>query len=319
MENRAYALAAGLFTLLLGAALVAVAFWFSKDDMSLVPYVVTTTRSVSGLKTDAAVRYRGVEVGRVESIRIEPGSEGRILIRIGVSVDTPVTKGTYARLGFQGVTGLAFISLDDDGSSPVRLSSHGRELAQIQLLPSIVDSGEDLLSSLGEMAERVGSLLGAETQAQLKKTLGGVEQASRRAALLAEKLEPGVEGVPGLMADARGALTDARSALVDTRGAVGRADQLMANLNDLARKIEERMEALNRVAKSVEEVGAAARSVNDETLPRLHALVEELSRESRALDRVLNTLNERPRSLVFGNPPGSPGPGETGFSAGGAK
>ena len=136
MENRAYALAAGLFTLLLGAALVAVAFWFSKDDMSLVPYVVTTTRSVSGLKTDAAVRYRGVEVGRVESIRIEPGSEGRILIRIGVSVDTPVTKGTYARLGFQGVTGLAFISLDDDGSSPVRLSSHGRELAQIQKRPA---------------------------------------------------------------------------------------------------------------------------------------------------------------------------------------
>lgn len=319
MENRAYALAAGFFTLLLGAALVAVAFWFSKDDASLVPYVVTTARSVSGLKTDAAVRYRGVEVGKVESIRIEPGSEGRIHVRIGVSGDTPVTKGTYARLGYQGVTGLAFVSLDDDGSAPERLFSRGREIAQIELLPSIVDSGEDLMSSMGEIIERISSLLGNENQSQFKQALAGIEQASRRAAVLAEKLEPGVAGVSALIGDARGTLTDARSALVDARGAVGRAEQLMVELNSLTKKVDDRIDTLNRVAQSVGEVGTVARSVNDETLPRLHALVDELSRESRALDRVLTTLNERPRSLVFGNPPASPGPGEAGFSAGGVK
>ena len=32
MENRAHAFAAGLFTLVLGAALAAVALWFNKDD-----------------------------------------------------------------------------------------------------------------------------------------------------------------------------------------------------------------------------------------------------------------------------------------------
>ena len=42
MENRAHALAAGLFALLLGAALAAVALWFSKDDLKLIPYAMTT-------------------------------------------------------------------------------------------------------------------------------------------------------------------------------------------------------------------------------------------------------------------------------------
>jgi len=319
MENRAYALAAGVFTLVLGAALVAVAFWFSRDDASLVPYIVTTTRSVSGLKTDAAVRYRGVEVGKVDSIRIQPGSGGSILIRIGVSADTPVTKSTFARLGYQGVTGLAFISLDDDGSSTERLLSRGSEIARIELEPSIVDSGEDLMSSMGETIERVNSLLGDETRSQIKRTLTGVEQASRQAALLAQRMEPGVRGIPALIGDARGTLTDARSALADARGAVGRVEQLIVNLNSVTKKVDDRIDTLNRVAQSVGEVGDVARSVNDQTLPRLHALVDELSRESRALDRVLTTLNERPHSLVFGNPPAPPGPGESGFSAGGVK
>jgi phospholipid/cholesterol/gamma-HCH transport system substrate-binding protein len=49
MENRAHALAAGLFTLLLGAGLVAVALWFGKDDVGYVSFLVSTTSSVAGL------------------------------------------------------------------------------------------------------------------------------------------------------------------------------------------------------------------------------------------------------------------------------
>ena len=48
MENRAYALAAGSFTLLLAAALVAAGLWFRRDDVRFAQYLVTTTSSVSG-------------------------------------------------------------------------------------------------------------------------------------------------------------------------------------------------------------------------------------------------------------------------------
>ena len=312
MENRAHALAAGLFTLLLGAALVAVALWFGKDDVEYVPFLVTTTASVAGLKAEAPVRYRGVEVGRVQSIRIEPGVNGYIRIRIGVAERTPVTRSTFARLGYQGVTGLAYVALDDSGDSEELLASTFRDPAEIPLRRSIMDTGEDLIAAFGEIAARVNALLDEDNQKAVRRALVGLEKATLKTAALAdrtvalaEKLEPGVAGVPGLVGDAR--------------GAIGNANQLIGKLNGLASKIEERVEALNRVAKSVEEVGSTARAVNDETLPRLNALVEDLHKETRALDRLITSIGDQPQSIVFGAPPGRPGPGERGFAAGGAK
>jgi phospholipid/cholesterol/gamma-HCH transport system substrate-binding protein len=285
MENRAYALAAGLFTVLLAVALVAAGLWFRRDDVRFAQYLVTTTSSVSGLKTEAPVRYRGVDVGRVETIRIEPGVSGRIHIRIGVQEDTPITKSTYAQLGYQGVTGLAFVSLNDDGTSSELLKAGGREPPRIDLRPSVFDSSLDLVAAVNELSGRMNDLLNEENRRLVTRVLGGIERASRQTGELAERLQPG-------------------------------AEKVFAEIGTLSRKLEERSLAFDRMAASLEEVGVAARSFNDETLPRFNALVEQLNRDTRALDRVLNAVGENPQSFVFGAPRGRPGPGEPGFRDG---
>jgi hypothetical protein len=58
---------------------------------------------------------------------------------------------------------------------------------------------------------------------------------------------------------------------------VGDARGVLADLGKLSRKLEERSAALDRMAASLDEVGVAARSFNDETLPRFNALVEQLN------------------------------------------
>jgi phospholipid/cholesterol/gamma-HCH transport system substrate-binding protein len=62
MENRAYALAAGLFTILLGIGVVATALWFSGDAVENDEYVLISRYPVSGLNPQAPVRFSGVSV-----------------------------------------------------------------------------------------------------------------------------------------------------------------------------------------------------------------------------------------------------------------
>lgn len=310
MENRAHALAAGLFTLVLGAALAAVALWFSKEDLQLVPYLMTTSSSVTGLKVEAPVRYRGVDVGKVDEIAIDAANSGRVQIRIGVREGTPITKSTYAQLGYQGITGLAYVLLGDDGKSREALPSSKDRIASIRMKPSLMDDGESLFGSIVEITDKVNELLNEENRAHVRRTLAGLEDLTQRAGTVTKKLEPSLEAMPGLISEAKGMAADARSSL-------RKADQLLGNANGLALKLDERVDTLTRAAlASMEDVGVAARAVNDETMPRVNVLVDDLSKETHALGRVINTLGEEPQSVVFGTPPAAPGPGEPGFNGG---
>jgi phospholipid/cholesterol/gamma-HCH transport system substrate-binding protein len=314
MENRAHALAAGLFTLLLGAALGAVALWFSKDELKLIPYAMTTTNSVTGLKVEAPVRYRGVDVGKVDDISIDTANSGRVRIRIGVREGTPMTKSTYAQLGYQGITGLAYVLLGDDGKSREPLQSSPAEIAVIRMKPSLMDDGEGLVNSVIEIADKVKHLLDDENQGRVRRTLAGLEEVTQRASTVTKKLEPSLDAMPGLIGEAKGMAAEARSMAADARATLRKADEMIGSVNGLALKLDERVDTLARSVASVEEVGVTARAVGDETMPRMNALIDDVSRETRTLGRVINTLGDNPQSIIFGTPAGRPGPGEPGFA-----
>jgi len=307
MENRAYAFATGLFTLLLGAGVVLAAMWFSRQTEPQVTYLLASRHPVTGLNLQAPVRFRGIDVGRVETIAFSPQDSRLILVRVSVQTDTPITRGTYAQLGSQGVTGLAYVMLDDDGSKPQRVSADDAEF-RIPVRPSFLDelsgTGKDLLTDVRQVAVRLNALLGDSNQAQLMRTLSGLEDATRSVSAVARQVQPAIRNVP--------ALTD------DTRKAVARADELMQNLNRLTLELTQRVDTLDRVARGAEQVGGAAQSVSssavNETLPRINKLVDELSRTSRTLERLLADLEDEPATIVFGRPPAVPGPGEPGFN-----
>jgi phospholipid/cholesterol/gamma-HCH transport system substrate-binding protein len=302
MENRAYALAAGLFTLLLGIGVVVAALWFSGDAVETEDYLLVTRHPVSGLNAQAPVRFRGVTVGKVVDIKFDPLEPRVILIKITVQTGTPLTRGTYGKLGSQGVTGLSYVMLDDDGSKPERLTGEGDQLARIEVRPSFMDalsaSGQEMIQNFNQVAGRVNTLLSDDNQKQLVSTLRSVDQAAVGATALAKSIAPTVKSLPALVNDAGLALK--------------RADTLLANLN-------QRVESFERAAKSAEQLGNSGAALSDamltEAVPRLNVLLEDIQRTSRGLERLLNEINEQPHSLVFGRNPLPPGPGEPGFSA----
>jgi phospholipid/cholesterol/gamma-HCH transport system substrate-binding protein len=314
MENRAHALAAGLFILLLGAALVATVVWVRGEPIAQDNYVLYTRGTVSGLNVQAPVRYRGVEVGKVESIRFDPQDPRIILVNIAVRSGTPLTRGTYAELAAQGVTGLSFVQLSDEGATGELRDPSDAVQARIELrasfLERVSESGEQLVARIGAVAVKLEQWLDEDNRRKAMQTLAAFEAAAQRVGALADATQPGVKAVPEL----------ARQAGETMR----RADAALADLRVLAASLNQRVDAIDKIAVTAERIGssvqaAAAAGVSlsstasRETIPRLNALLDEISRSTRSLERLLEDLSANPSSIVFGRTPLPPGPGEPGF------
>ena len=86
MENRAHALVAGLFVLLLGMATAAAVWFFAGSRERTDSYVLETRRNVTGLNIEAQVLYHGIRAGKV--VAIAPDANDPRVIRVNIAVDT---------------------------------------------------------------------------------------------------------------------------------------------------------------------------------------------------------------------------------------
>jgi len=304
MESRAHALAAGIFTLLLGLATALVMFWFSGKREAANEYVLVTKGNVSGLNTQAQVRFRGMRAGKVQDIDLDPKDPRNILITISVAADLPVTKGTTARLNHQGVTGLASILLEDKGDNPEPLVGSGDEPPRIALQPGFMDTLSDnvaeLMTQMRQVAERTTALLSEQNVKRIGQTLANVETATAG-------LSGSMKDLPQLMASLKQALSDENirrlgATMANLEKASGEAGPLIASLQGVSKKLD---------ALLAESGG----EITQTTLPRLNVLLQELSVNSRQMSRLLDQIEESPNMLIFGREARRPGPGEAGFAA----
>jgi phospholipid/cholesterol/gamma-HCH transport system substrate-binding protein len=300
MENRAHALAAGLFVIFLGAAAAVAAMWFTGGTAARDIYLLVSDSPVTGLNPQAMVRYRGVSVGKVENIRLDPKDAHTILIRIAVDRSLPLTKNAYAQLGYQGLTGLAFVQLNDEGGEAERLQTDSDDPARIPLRPSALDSitnsGQRLLSNANVLIERLNLLLDDQNRERFANILENTEGVTGRLRGVVGQLEPGLKSLPGLAADASSLLRH--------------TDQLIVDLNQMTTRINQ--------GGTVDSLSQTAGELT-ETMQKLREVTEGIARNSRSVDRVLLQLEEQPRSLLFGRSPPPPGPGEDGFVPPGKK
>ncbi len=182
------------------------------------------------------------------------------------------------------------------------------------MFDEIANSGQDILFQVNRVAKQIETLLSEPNQEKLVGAIGAVRSMSERIDVLAKALEPGAKNLPALAGDARRTMASADAALRDLAPALQEAKTALGSIDKLAREYAQRADALERVAKSAEQIGSATQGVAGDVTPRANVLLEEIARNSRNLDRLLSELNEQPAGLVFGRAPARPGPGEPGYT-----
>ena len=302
MENRSHALIAGLFMLFFGISAVVALKWFGGEQEASNEYLVLTTKNVTGLNVQAKVRYRGVNVGKVEAIELDPNDVRNTLIRIRIKKTIPVTMGTTAKLGYQGVTGLAHVLLEDTGkdASPVQAGSEG--LATIQMQDSLVaelsDVGGETLRNARDFLASANQLLSPENRQVITRTLSNLEDTTAHAKVISSQLQQLL--TPENIRLINSTLARVEETAVQSTPLVSEARALLVRLQSVSGKLE-------KILGDSETGGVSA------LIPRVNELSAELSTNSRQLGRVLQMLEDSLQSLIFGRQKAVPGPGEAGF------
>jgi len=95
--------------LLLTLAFFGFSIWLARVDLDqkLQSYDIHFSGSVAGLGVGGDVRYRGIKIGSVTSIAIDPDNPARVLTTVAVDGTTRLREGDVARLALQGITGIA--------------------------------------------------------------------------------------------------------------------------------------------------------------------------------------------------------------------
>lgn len=309
MESKSHALIAGVFTVLLAALATVFALWLGKDEIQRSSYTIATKLKVSGLNVQAAVRYKGIKVGKITDVDFDAKNPGQLLIQLDVVSDTPVTQSTYATLGYQGVTGIAYIELDDDGSQPAPLARDKQGSAKIPLRPGLLQDlenrGMSILAQTEELSKRLNQLLDKNNQDSLMTTVTQIGKAAAAWEHVPEKLEPVLAHLPKTLQQAEAGF-DSFKKFSDN------ATQTSTNFNAMLDKLQAENGTINQLTRQIDMLSL---TLQTETLPNIHSLTQEARSSVRSIHKTVHQLGEQPQSLLFGVKPVAPGPGEPGFQS----
>ncbi len=296
MENKSHALTAGLFTLIFVLAAALAIWWFTGSRELTHTYLLETRGNVTGLNLEAQVRYRGIRAGKVLNIAPDPNDPALLLVEISLGRQYRLTDKTTAKLNQQGITGLAYVMLEDgEGGKPLdpEASPPPRIAIQPGFMDTLTQQAERVAQQVQEMTTRLNRLLDERNMRHASKTLENLAAAS--------------EELPQMMAAMRNLLSAdnlkrLNALLAHLEKTAGEAAPLTAEARTL-------VNTMNTLAGRFDQFGER---LNSETLPRAEALMTDVGTASRRLDRLLDTLNDAPQSVLFGTAPARPGPGEAG-------
>ena len=320
MENKSHALAAGLFVLIVAAMAAGLAMWLTRDSGSYHLYELSSREGVSGLQPQAAVRYKGVAVGKVTYIGFDPQVRGNVLIRLAVEDGTPITPTTFAVLGYQGVTGLAYVLLDDAGEPQAAVAPGVSGIARLPLRSSpfskLADQGPEILAQAQSVMQRINELLNEDNRkvfsaamANIGQAAGSVSALSQRLdATVTQRLDPALAALPALAGNADKALAALQTAGTQVSGMASEINQTVQRLNAPDGVLEQARVGTQTFAHAVDRLSTS-------TLPRIERASDATARAARQFGRVAEGVSDNPQSLIYGSGSALPGPGETGFAA----
>lgn len=326
METRAGYVLVGAFVLVLFLGGLGLAIWFGdvRLDQDVQDYRIEFDGSVGGLTVGSPVRYRGVPVGSVTDIRIDPSNVERIVVAVEIDAALPIKSDMYATLESQGLTGVGFIQIQGGtrDSPPLLRSEDSRPpviASRASRLEKVFQSAPEIADQLVVLIARLQGFLSDENRDALRSILGNLATVSAALGERTQDIEKAVVDGAGAAADVRAAMADLVPLIRDLRrdfktiteelavtlsAARGTVTGVDAEVGRLADRLTVAIERIGGTARQLEQLTAEARpGMRDFSNSGLYELTQFLA-EARELvgnlDRVVRQINRDPSQFLFG-------------------
>ncbi|MBC6440037.1 MAG: MCE family protein [Rhodospirillales bacterium] len=333
METRASYTLVGTFVLILMLGGAGFIMWLAKfsSDVRFDTYQMFVSGSVTGLSSDATVRYRGIPVGHVTDIRIAPNDIDKIRITIEVEATTPVRTDTTASVEMQGITGVAYVQLSGGSNDAPSLGPEpGQSVPTIRTeasgLSALFESAPDMINATIRLMDRGSELLSDQNRAYVTDILSDVSQITGQVARNREAIsslmldaQATLESVRGtseniekvsavLSADIDTLMKDASETLASLRTTLGHADNVLVNAEP---EIQATLVDLRATAASIRSTSETAENILENNqasinqfastgLLELTALITDTRSLVASLTQVAIQLERDPASFLFG-------------------
>jgi phospholipid/cholesterol/gamma-HCH transport system substrate-binding protein len=260
--------------------------------------------SVNGLLRDSAVRYQGVDIGKVTKIEVNRHDLDSVFVHIKVEKGFPIKKDTTAILMLAGITGLRFIDLQGGTQDSVRLPPRG----EIRMARGLEEKAGDIVTNIDTAVNSFNSLLSRENLDRISRFL--------------EKAEKSSEMISSVLEAKRGKLENAfdnvEKVTNEFATVTENLNKISTNVSDMSQKIVARSEAaIDNVAKrfSDEEMGqvikdlrtfidttsVSLKKIEDSILAQQGDLKQAVASIALAMDnlsRFAREISEDPTGLI---------------------
>lgn len=281
METKANYILLGAATIAGAVLIMLFAMWLAGGEFrrGYQEYDIVFDDPVRGLAEGGEVRFNGIKVGEVQTLRIDPDNTNRVIARVRISNDVPVRQDSSAQLEPIGLTGVTLIQLSP-GTPTSRLlrgETFGptpRIVGRGSQIDLIVARSEDIALRASEAMASVRDLLTEENIARVTRVLENLEAISNELA--------SQRSVINQSADAAAALANAAN-----------------SINSLAQQTQHDLAQLDDV---MSDLHSASSTASGETLPELTEAAEEIRRAAASINRVAVGLDENPSILTPQSP-----------------
>jgi phospholipid/cholesterol/gamma-HCH transport system substrate-binding protein len=273
METKANYIVTGLFTLAVIVGVFGFVFWFQNTGGGghRSTYRVVFAGSVSGLRTGAPVSFNGIRVGEVAALALDAHDPRKVVALLALDRGVPVRTDTKAGLAFQGLTGLAEVSLTGGSADAAPLAAQAGEpptiFADSNATADVTQQARDVLSRIDGMV--------ADNETALHLSLRNIETVTTTLAANSERLEKVMAGLETLTGGGNG------------DGQIGKAAD---SIRHLAEDLDKRSD----------EITSGLAQFSNSGLREFQAFAVDGRRTLIELQKAIKNIDQHPTRLIFG-------------------